>query len=509
MPLRRREGAAAGHQRPSCARTSSAAASSAALELPAAHRRRRPRARNVNYAEWRSRLADALVVGSVTPRPDGRFEARFRLLRRGEADAARRPRLHLRQGADARHRAPHRRLRLREAHRREGRVLHAHRLRGEARQPLRAADRRRRRRRARRPRSPRSSRSSRRPGRPTASASPTCRSRTRSRWSTCTRSPTASATWWRTSRAPTRRRPGRPTATRLAVVAVARGRLAALHRERRRQRRAAPRPARRGIDTEPRFSPDGQSIYFTSDRGGTPQIYRMPASGGEPQRVTFEGSYNVSPRISPDGKTLAYITRNDGQVPGRAARSVEPPGADPHRQRPRRIAQLRAQRPHDPARHRDRRTRRALGGVGRRAREAAPARAAAAMCASRPGDRSSNEERRSHACHHLYPLIACAAAAAVPAPPRRPTSRAAAPVDRSASRAPARRRRRAAAAGDARSRPAKRRRRSPSPRSRTRTTSCPSARSTSTSTSSTSRTSTARWSRRTPSSCATTRAPRC
>ena len=67
------------------------------------------------------------------------------------------------------------------------------------------------------------------------------------------------------------------------------------------------------IDTEPRFSPDGQWIYFTSDRGGTPQVYRMPASGGEPQRVTFEGSYNVSPRISRDGRTIAYITRNAGK----------------------------------------------------------------------------------------------------------------------------------------------------------------------------------------------------
>ena len=67
------------------------------------------------------------------------------------------------------------------------------------------------------------------------------------------------------------------------------------------------------IDTEPRYSPDGQWIYFTSDRGGSPQIYRMPTSGGEPQRVTFEGSYNVSPRLSPDGKMLAYITRNDGK----------------------------------------------------------------------------------------------------------------------------------------------------------------------------------------------------
>jgi TolB protein len=67
------------------------------------------------------------------------------------------------------------------------------------------------------------------------------------------------------------------------------------------------------IDTEPRYSPDGRWLYFTSDRGGSPQIYRMPASGGEPQRVTFEGSYNVSPRISPDGNKLAYITRNSGR----------------------------------------------------------------------------------------------------------------------------------------------------------------------------------------------------
>ena len=66
-----------------------------------------------------------------------------------------------------------------------------------------------------------------------------------------------------------------------------------------------------GIDTEPQFSADGQSIYFTSDRSGGPQIYKMPASGGDAQRVTFKGSYNISPRVSPDGKTLAYISRRD------------------------------------------------------------------------------------------------------------------------------------------------------------------------------------------------------
>jgi len=67
-----------------------------------------------------------------------------------------------------------------------------------------------------------------------------------------------------------------------------------------------------GIDTEPVWSPDGQWIYFTSDRGGSPQIYRVPSSGGNAQRVTFEGSYNVTPRVSPDGKYLAFIARNGG-----------------------------------------------------------------------------------------------------------------------------------------------------------------------------------------------------
>lgn len=68
-----------------------------------------------------------------------------------------------------------------------------------------------------------------------------------------------------------------------------------------------------GIDTEPQFSADGQFIYFLSDRSGGPQIYRMGANGGEAKRVTFGGSYNITPRISPDGNTLAYISRRDGK----------------------------------------------------------------------------------------------------------------------------------------------------------------------------------------------------
>ena len=67
------------------------------------------------------------------------------------------------------------------------------------------------------------------------------------------------------------------------------------------------------IDTEPVFSPDGQTVYFTSDRGGSPQIYKVPANGGEARRVTFSGSYNVSPAVSPDGRLLAFISRDEGR----------------------------------------------------------------------------------------------------------------------------------------------------------------------------------------------------
>lgn len=61
------------------------------------------------------------------------------------------------------------------------------------------------------------------------------------------------------------------------------------------------------IDTEPAWSPDGQRLYFTSDRGGRPQIYSVAARGGSAKRVTFEGRYNARPRVSPDGSRLAMV----------------------------------------------------------------------------------------------------------------------------------------------------------------------------------------------------------
>jgi len=62
------------------------------------------------------------------------------------------------------------------------------------------------------------------------------------------------------------------------------------------------------IDTEASWSPDGSNIYFTSDRAGGPQIYRVGTEAGQrAQRISFEGAYNARPRLSPDGKLIAVV----------------------------------------------------------------------------------------------------------------------------------------------------------------------------------------------------------
>ncbi len=68
-----------------------------------------------------------------------------------------------------------------------------------------------------------------------------------------------------------------------------------------------------GIDTEPQWSKDGQSLYFTSDRAGGPQIYKVGIHPGDkPRRLTFQGSYNAMPHVSPDESQLSFVTQEDG-----------------------------------------------------------------------------------------------------------------------------------------------------------------------------------------------------
>lgn len=70
-----------------------------------------------------------------------------------------------------------------------------------------------------------------------------------------------------------------------------------------------------GIDTSPSWSPDGKQIAFVSSRAGSPQLYVMDAEGGgEPKRLTFQGTYNQTPAWSPRGTHVAFTARDERNV---------------------------------------------------------------------------------------------------------------------------------------------------------------------------------------------------
>ena len=59
-------------------------------------------------------------------------------------------------------------------------------------------------------------------------------------------------------------------------------------------------------DTSPRWSPDGTRIAFLSDREGPSQLYVIPATGGEPKKITDLPDGAGTPVWSADGSMLAF-----------------------------------------------------------------------------------------------------------------------------------------------------------------------------------------------------------
>ncbi|KGF70125.1 hypothetical protein LL06_06885 [Hoeflea sp. BAL378] len=58
----------------------------------------------------------------------------------------------------------------------------------------------------------------------------------------------------------------------------------------------------------PDFSPDGRWIWFNSDRGGSMDLWRIPAKGGAPEQMTRDERVNWFPHPSPDGRTVLYLS---------------------------------------------------------------------------------------------------------------------------------------------------------------------------------------------------------
>ena len=65
----------------------------------------------------------------------------------------------------------------------------------------------------------------------------------------------------------------------------------------------------RGINVEPQWA-SANTIVFTSDRGGQPQLYQTSASGGGDSRMSFSGSYNAGASIA--GNSVAMVRQSGG-----------------------------------------------------------------------------------------------------------------------------------------------------------------------------------------------------
>ncbi len=78
-----------------------------------------------------------------------------------------------------------------------------------------------------------------------------------------------------------------------------------------RQRRRLTNSA--AIDTSPSYSPDGAQIAFNSDRGGSPQIYVMNSDGSGQRRISFGSGRYSTPVWSPRGDLIAFTRESGGR----------------------------------------------------------------------------------------------------------------------------------------------------------------------------------------------------
>ncbi|GAO28701.1 tricorn protease homolog 1 [Geofilum rubicundum JCM 15548] len=68
-----------------------------------------------------------------------------------------------------------------------------------------------------------------------------------------------------------------------------------------------------GLEMFPRFSPDGTQIAFTGQYDGNTEVYRIPASGGIPMRLTHTanlGRDDLADRMGPNNIVLGWSPDN-------------------------------------------------------------------------------------------------------------------------------------------------------------------------------------------------------
>jgi tricorn protease len=61
-----------------------------------------------------------------------------------------------------------------------------------------------------------------------------------------------------------------------------------------------------GIETNPVFAPDGETIAFTGEYDGNIDVYTMPLAGGIPQRITHHPNADYAAGWTPDGQRILF-----------------------------------------------------------------------------------------------------------------------------------------------------------------------------------------------------------
>ena len=75
-----------------------------------------------------------------------------------------------------------------------------------------------------------------------------------------------------------------------------------------------------GTNNHPRWSPDGKTIAFVSSRGGSSQVWLLPIDGGEPRQLTKLPIDVSGPIWSPKGDKIAFTAEvYPGQTPEQTA----------------------------------------------------------------------------------------------------------------------------------------------------------------------------------------------
>jgi tricorn protease len=61
-----------------------------------------------------------------------------------------------------------------------------------------------------------------------------------------------------------------------------------------------------GVESGPRFSPDGSLVAFTGRYEGNTDVYVVPAAGGVPKRLTYHPGDDVALGFTPDGRAVLF-----------------------------------------------------------------------------------------------------------------------------------------------------------------------------------------------------------